>query len=119
VWHFMSLLNFFRYRWLTFQYVSHRMLRWTLAPLGLLLLGITNVLLADHPFFRVVLVLQVLFYLVAVLGSFLKDKKIPLKMFFVPYYFLFMNVSVYQGLFRLMKGSQSAVWDKAKRASGN
>src|ERR1041384_6800248 len=73
VWHFMGLLNFFKYGWLSFQYVSHRALRWTLAPLGLLLLLITNLLLLDRPFFRIVLVLQVLFYVVAILGSLLKD----------------------------------------------
>ncbi|MEI9917764.1 MAG: glycosyltransferase family 2 protein [Bacteroidota bacterium] len=116
VWHFMGLLNFFKYGWLSFQYTSHRMLRWTLAPLGLLLLFVSSVLLIELPFFRIVLVLQILFYIVAILGYFLKDKKIPFKIIFVPYYFLFMNVSVYQGAWRLIKGSQSAVWDKAKRA---
>ncbi len=114
--HFVGLLNIFKYRWLSFQYVSHRMLRWTGAPLALLLLLITNVLLLEYPFFQITAVLQALFYSIAILGYFLKDKKIPLKILFVPYYFLFMNVSVYQGLARLMKGSQTAVWDKAKRA---
>lgn len=116
VWHFMGLLNFFRYGWLSFQYVSHRMLRWTLAPLALLVLLITNVLLIGNKIFDLLLVAQVLFYIVATLGYFLKDKKIPFKILFVPYYFLFMNLSVYQGLIRLIKGNQSAVWDKAKRA---
>jgi cellulose synthase/poly-beta-1,6-N-acetylglucosamine synthase-like glycosyltransferase len=114
--HFLGLLNVFKYGWLSFQYVSHRALRWTLAPLALLILLITNVLLIRSEVFQVVLILQVLFYLVAIVGYFLKDKKIPFKILFVPYYFLFMNISVYQGLIRLIKGSQSAVWDKAKRA---
>ena len=118
VWHFMGLLNFFKYGWLSFQYVSHRMLRWTLAPLSLLLLLITNILLIDIPFFRIMFVGQILFYIVGIAGHFLKDKKIPLKILFVPYYFLFMNISVYQGLMRLVRGSQSAVWEKAKRAPG-
>jgi cellulose synthase/poly-beta-1,6-N-acetylglucosamine synthase-like glycosyltransferase len=118
VWHFMGLLNFFKYGWLSFQYVSHRMLRWTLAPLSLLLLLITNILLAVNGplFFKLVLVAQVVFYVVAILGYFLKDKKIRFRILFVPYYFLFMNISVYQGLMRLIKGKQSAAWDKAKRA---
>ena len=118
VWHFMGLLNFFKYGLLSFQYVSHRMLRWTLAPLSLLVLLVVNVLLApDSFFFQLVLGAQILFYVVAVLGYLLKDKKVGLKILFVPYYFLFMNISVYQGLLRLIKGSQTAVWDKAKRAS--
>jgi poly-beta-1,6-N-acetyl-D-glucosamine synthase len=118
VWHFMGLLNVFKYGWLSFQYVSHRMLRWTLAPLSLLLLLITNLILVINGtlFFKLALMAQVLFYAVAILGYFLKDRKIRFRILFVPYYFLFMNISVYQGLMRLIKGKQSAAWDKAKRA---
>lgn len=114
--HFTSLLNVFKYGWLSFQYVSHRALRWTLAPLSLLLILVTNLFLLQYDFYKMALIAQALFYVVAIVGYFLKDKKIPFKIIFVPYYFLFMNISVYQGLFRLIKGSQSAVWDKAKRA---
>lgn len=114
--HFTSLLNVFKYGWLSFQYVSHRALRWTLAPLSLLLILGTNLFLLQYDFYKMALIAQALFYVVAIVGYFLKDKKIPFKIIFVPYYFLFMNISVYQGLFRLIKGSQSAVWDKAKRA---
>ncbi|HMJ71582.1 MAG TPA: glycosyltransferase family 2 protein [Cyclobacteriaceae bacterium] len=118
VWHFTPLMNFFKYGWLSFQYVSHRMLRWTLAPLSLLLLLISNAFLAasGSAFFQMFLLAQTLFYLVAILGYLLKDRKIGLRILFVPYYFLFMNLSVYQGLGRLIKGSQSAVWDKAVRS---
>lgn len=114
--HFTSLLNIFKYGWLSFQYVSHRALRWTLAPLSLLWIVVTNALLLKYPFFQLIFAGQIIFYAIAILGYFLKDKKIPFKIIFVPYYFLFMNISVYQGLFRIIKGSQSAVWDKAKRA---
>lgn len=118
VWHFMPLLNFFKYGWLSFQYVSHRMLRWTLAPLSLLVLLIANVMLATtgSQFYQLILGAQVLFYIVAILGYVFKDRKIPFRILFVPYYFLFMNISVYQGLARIIKGSQSAVWDKAVRS---
>lgn len=118
VWHFMSLLNFFRYGWLSFQYVSHRMLRWTLAPLGLLLLLIANAFLAiaGSQLYQLILLAQVLFYIVAVMGFLLKDRKIGFRILFVPYYFLFMNISVYQGLLRIIRGSQSAMWDKAVRS---
>lgn len=118
VWHFMPLLNFFKYGWLSFQYVSHRMLRWTLAPLSLLVLLIANVFLAigGSQFYQWMLIAQAMFYVVAILGYLLKDRKIGFRILFVPYYFLFMNISVYQGLLRIIKGSQSAVWDKAVRS---
>lgn len=118
VWHFLDLLNIFRYGWLSFQYVSHRMLRWTFAPLSLLMVVIANIILAssETTFFKLALIAQVLFYLVAITGYLLRNQKLRFRILFVPYYFLFMNVSVYQGLFRLLRGKQSDVWDKAKRA---
>lgn len=118
VWHFMGLLNFFKYGLLSFQYVSHRMLRWTLAPLSLLILLLTNSILAlsGNRFFTIALAAQIAFYIIAMLGYLMRNNKIKLKILFVPYYFLFMNVSVFQGLVRLIKGKQSAIWDKAKRA---
>ena len=33
------------------------------------------------------------------------------------YYFVFMNTCAILGLFRYLKGSQSAVWEKARRAT--
>jgi len=116
--HFNGLLNFFKYGWLSFQYISHRMLRWTLAPLSLVIIFITNILLAlkqPSGVFGLLLFLQLLFYLIAILGHLFRDKDIKLKGFFIPYYFLFMNLSVFQGLHRLINGKQSAIWEKAKR----
>jgi hypothetical protein len=38
------------------------------------------------------------------------------KIFFVPYYFCMMNYSMYAGFLRFMRGRQSVLWEKAKRA---
>ena len=113
------LLNPFRYGILSFQYISHRVLRWTLAPLFLPIIFIANAWLAFYgiPFYQLILVLQVLFYGLAFLGYLLRDKKIGIKGFFVPYYFAVMNLSVYFGLNRYLRGKQSVVWEKAKRAT--
>ncbi len=114
----LYLLNPFKYGMLSFQYISHRVLRWTLAPLALPLVLISNVLLAmtGNPLYIGTLGLQIVFYLVAGLGYLFRDKKIGIKGFFVPYYFAVMNFSVYAGFMRFLKGSQSVVWDKSKRA---
>lgn len=112
------LLNIFKYGMLTFQYVSHRVLRWTLAPLALPILLITNIILAmsGSPFFQFILGAQILFYVSAFIGYILERKAIKFKAFFVPYYFCIMNYAVYRGFFRIMNGSQSVIWEKAKRA---
>jgi len=112
------LFNPFRYGMLTFQYISHRVLRWTLAPLFLPLLLLANIWLAGtHVFYAVFLAGQVLFYLLALVGYALRDKKISITGFFVPYYFMVMNLSVFAGFMRYVKGKQSVVWEKAQRAA--
>lgn len=50
------------------------------------------------------------------MGYVMRNKPITIKGFFVPYYFAVMNLSVYAGFRRYLKGSQSVVWDKSKRA---
>jgi cellulose synthase/poly-beta-1,6-N-acetylglucosamine synthase-like glycosyltransferase len=113
------LLNPFRYGILSFQYISHRVLRWTLAPLFLPIVLVANIWLAisSHAVYGVILLAQLVFYLVALLGYSFREKKISIKGFFVPYYFVVMNLAVYAGLSRYLKGQQSVVWDKAERAT--
>ena len=111
------LLNPFRYGMLTFQYISHRVLRWTLAPLALPVILITNILLVVQqvPYYEYLLAAQVLFYAGAAIGYLLEKKKIKFKAFFIPYYFCVMNYAVYRGFGRFIKGSQSVIWERAER----
>jgi cellulose synthase/poly-beta-1,6-N-acetylglucosamine synthase-like glycosyltransferase len=116
-----SLLNIFKYGTLSFQYISHRVLRWTLAPLSLLLLIPAGLILAinegifDFRLYSILFWLQILFYAAALLGWYLENKSIKVKILFVPYYFFIMNLSVFLGLKRYLKGSQSVNWERAKR----
>ncbi len=118
VWRLAALLNPFRYGVLSFQYISHRVLRWTLAPLLLPILLIVNILLAMEGsiFYQFLLLAQCLFYLAAMAGWVLEQKKLKVKALFVPYYFCLMNWAMYAGLARLLRGKQSVIWEKAKRA---
>jgi len=113
-----SLLNPFRYGILSFQYISHRVLRWTLAPLFLPVVFFANLWLAltGAPIYMALFAGQIIFYLLAFAGYVLRDKKIKFKGFFVPYYFAVMNLAVYAGLSRYLQGKQSVVWEKAQRA---
>ena len=111
------LLNIFKYGMLSFQYISHRVLRWTITPLALLLVLFLNTILAPvSTIYFVLLVLQILFYISALAGWFLENKKIKIKVFFVPYYFFIMNYAVFMGFGRFLKKSQSVNWERAKRA---
>lgn len=112
-----ELLNPFRYGLISWQYVSHRVLRWTLTPLALPLLIVSNfVLYNESTFYQISFLGQLLFYVIAIMGHFLREKKIAIKGFFVPYYFSMMNLSVFAGIMRLFKKQQSVIWEKSERA---
>lgn len=113
----LPVLNFFKHPVLTFEYVSHRVLRWSIAPICLFLLLPLNLLLClgASPFYCLILFTQVLFYATALLGWYFQNRAIKIKIFFIPYYFFIMNLCVILGFFRYIKGSQSAIWEKAKR----
>jgi cellulose synthase/poly-beta-1,6-N-acetylglucosamine synthase-like glycosyltransferase len=118
-----SLLNIFKYGTLSFQYISHRVLRWTLAPLSLLvLIPISSILAYKQGFLKVGLYsilfwLQLLFYCAALLGWFLENRATRIKALFVPYYFFIMNLSVVLGFVRYIRNNQSVNWERAKRAN--
>lgn len=115
----LPLLNPFRYPKITWQYISHRVLRWTLAPLSLLLALVANILLIvfnGGPVYIITGVLQLLFYMAAFTGYVLAQKQIKAKYFYIPFYFVFMNVAVYIGCIRFFRKRQSAVWERAQRS---
>ena len=115
--HLRALMNPFRYGILSFQYISHRVFRWTLAPLALVVVFMTNLFLLqnEHPIYILLFAGQLLFYSLSVLGYFFKKNKIKFKIAFIPFYFTFMNLSVFIGLFKLLSGNYNVSWDKAKR----
>lgn len=113
-----GLLNPFKKPALTFLYVSHRVLRWSLAPVLLLFILIGSILLAlkGSLFGQVMAISQLLFYLFALVGYALRNKKVKAKIFYIPFYFSFMNYAVYVGALRYFAGNQSVIWEKSKRA---
>lgn len=118
------LWNIFKYGWLSFQYVSHRAMRWAVAPFCLPLIFLCNLVLvlmkySGEPitFYNMLLAAQVLFYLLAILGYWFENRKMRIKLLFVPFYFSFMNYCAIRGYNRYRKGVTSGIWEKAKRAA--
>jgi cellulose synthase/poly-beta-1,6-N-acetylglucosamine synthase-like glycosyltransferase len=117
------LWNIFRFGLLSFQYVSHRAMRWAVAPFCLPLIFIFNIILFfletqlfAPSFYQLIMLAQIAFYLMAIIGYYLENKKIRVKALFVPFYFSFMNYCAIRGYFRYKNGLTSGIWEKAKRA---
>ena len=113
-----GLLLPFKFPVLSFQYVSHRVLRWTVTPFFLILAFITNFAVAfagKGILYEVLFAGQVLFYSLAILGYIMEERQIRIKILFIPYYFCVMNYAVMAGTIRYFTTQQSSVWEKAQR----
>jgi cellulose synthase/poly-beta-1,6-N-acetylglucosamine synthase-like glycosyltransferase len=113
-----ELFNIFKYPVLSFQFISHRILRWTLCPVCLVLVLISNigiVLAGGDRIYTVLLGLQAVFYVLAIVGWLYANRNIKLKLLYIPYYFLFMNISVFMGFARFIQKRQTVLWEKAAR----
>lgn len=117
-----GLFNFFRHPMLTFQYVSHKVLRWIAVPLAMVLIIPLNIylcMLNDFAFsniFTLILLAQAIFYIFAFLGFALQNRKLNASWIYFPYYFYLANKAMWMGLWRYCRNSQSVNWERAKRS---
>lgn len=121
-WQAMSrlpqLLKFWKTPLLSFMYISHRVLRWSISAFLLPLLVLLNVLLLpENGVYGLLLIGQVLFYALAFIGYKQQNSSKPAKVFFVPFYFVLMNYAVCAGFLKFLKGSQSSVWERSLRTA--
>jgi len=118
IWWLRSLMNPFRNPKVFFQFISHRVLRWSITPLALVALiplNVALVLMKAGTAYTIIWILQILFYLAAFLGWLLTTKGKKSKLLYVPYYFLFMNLNVFLGIRYLTTHKSSGTWEKARR----
>ena len=105
-WRLRSLMNPLRHPVVAFQFVSHRVLRWTITPVCLFALAPLNTLLVlsgEGIVYTIIWILQILFYASAAAGVRISK------------YFVFMNLNVFRGMAYLFNNS-TGMWEKAKRA---
>lgn len=114
-----QLFNLLKFPLLSFQYISHKVLRWIFVPFSFLFLFMVNLFIAYFEngvgFYSYIFYIQLLYYLLVVAGVVLQSKKTNLKFIFVPYYLFIMNLSEIIGLIRFIRKKQSVNWDRAKR----
>jgi biofilm PGA synthesis N-glycosyltransferase PgaC len=110
--------NPFYYPVLTFQYISHRVLRWTITPLLMIMVFVLNGLIvfqANSLLYLILFLGQLFFYLLSLAGYYFENRNIRVKALFVPFYFCMMNYAVLAGILRYFRKNQSAAWEKSRR----
>lgn len=118
------LLNPFKYGLLSWQFFSHKVLRWSVSPFFFFLifpvnlaLVITKYHLYEPAFPVITLWLQLAFYVFAISGWFFEHHRLRMKFFFAPYYFIAINYASVLGIIRSIRGKQKVTWEKSRRAS--
>lgn len=110
--------NWFHHFVVAFQFVSHRVLRWTITPFALMMLiplNVALVMMKAGTVYQVIWILQILFYAMAFLGHLKSQKGHVNRMLYVPYYFMFMNFNIFRGISYWKNHQTSGAWEKAKR----
>ncbi len=97
---------------------SHKFLR-VIIPFFLAGLFVVNVMLEGIPIFRLLLVLQIIFYLMALTGHLIRDRRQGLLKYisticYVPYVFCLLNFSALVGFSRFIFAKQQTTWQKAR-----
>jgi cellulose synthase/poly-beta-1,6-N-acetylglucosamine synthase-like glycosyltransferase len=114
-----SLLNPFRFGFLSFQYWSHKILRWTFVPFALIFILPLNfyIVIENHLIiYDILLYMQLIFYSIATIGFAFRKHSTTLRVLFIPYYMLVMNAAIIIGFFRYFRHNQSVNWEKAVRS---
>ncbi|QGQ48158.1 glycosyltransferase family 2 protein [Metabacillus sediminilitoris] len=94
---------------LFFKYLSHKLLRY-LVPYYMIIIFVLNLFLISQPFYMILFALQILFYLLAYVGRFMKSF-----VTYIPYYFCIVNLAALIGTYRALTGKRQAVWKPTSR----
>jgi cellulose synthase/poly-beta-1,6-N-acetylglucosamine synthase-like glycosyltransferase len=104
-----ELLKFWRYGWISFQLISHKIVRW-LVPFYLAGIFFSSALLFEIPFFRYVFLAQLFFYLFAALTL-----VVPLHRRWnslgIPLYFCTINLAALFSIVHSVRRRKFVIWD--------
>ena len=98
---------------MAWQYVSHKVLRW-ITPFLLPMTFLLNLGLWDRPFYRLLLVGQVVFYALALLGYILARRGKQSGIIYTIFFFCFTNLATIAGFWRYITNQQPVTWQKVR-----
>jgi cellulose synthase/poly-beta-1,6-N-acetylglucosamine synthase-like glycosyltransferase len=115
LWVVRGLFNPFRHGFYSLQIFSHKLLRWCVGWLLIVLFAASVGLSGTHVFYRVALWSQVAFYAVASVAMILSYGALCLvrepRFITIPFYFCLANVAAIQAWLQLMTGKRVDAWN--------
>ena len=97
-----------------FTFLSHKVLRWV-GPFYIILAFISTLFLLSLPFYQLALLLQVLAMLIPLFDYLLRKMNIHNRILRFITHFYSMNLALFIGFFRFIKGVDSGIWKVTKR----
>jgi len=94
-------------------FYSHKVLRWTV-PWFLIVLLVSNLVLANRPFYKIVLLFQLAFYLWAGLGFLFRERARRFRFASLGYFLLAMNLAFLVGFVRSLVSTEKAIWQRSE-----
>lgn len=108
-----ELLHPWRYPWVAFQLLSHKVMRW-LVPVFLLLLFISSGMMIAQPVFQLVFGLQIAFYALAAASTVVPIHKYS-KLLGLPLFFCTLNAAAAVSLLEVLRGHKYTTWETVRR----
>jgi cellulose synthase/poly-beta-1,6-N-acetylglucosamine synthase-like glycosyltransferase len=111
---FKKLLNP-KYKGLAFSFLSHKVIRW-LGPLLFAFIIISNIFLVEeHLFYLWFIFFIFMIIIIPIIDFFLRKIKIHIIILRFITHFVSMNIALFIGMFKFLKGVKSNVWQPTKR----
>ena len=107
----IRVLNVIKYRWFTFFYLGHRTCRYLLWLMHLLVLLNSVFLFQKSIFWKFTLILQLLFYVIAIIGWLTNSKNKAIR---ITTYYCMAILAQWNGMFNVLTGAAKATWEKAE-----
>ena len=107
-----GLLNPMKHGWVSFQLISHKVLRWMI-PFFLLVLFASSAVFWNHSWYDILFASQVAFYGFALLTLLIPLHRIwkPLG---IPLYFCTLNAAALQSILEVVRGRKYVIWETVR-----
>jgi cellulose synthase/poly-beta-1,6-N-acetylglucosamine synthase-like glycosyltransferase len=113
-----NLFDIKKYKFLSFQFISHRILRWTITPISFLLFFASNILILNRSewfFYKITFVVQALFYISGFFGFLLELIRVRINIFYLIFSFILMNFASVISIITYPFRTRSNIWQKVER----
>ena len=109
-----SLFNPFRYGFVSFQLISHKLFRW-IVPVFMIGVFVSNALLLGPAFYNVTFALQCGFYALALLGWAGERFRLRHTLLAIPLYFSTVNLASLISMYKTWRGHKAVTWNTVRK----